>query len=175
MLELHDETYTCFPNLLLATDDYSLPSPPSPLTLHNSLTGSDCLFFIQYLPENTVKSCWFLVQINHIETKLLNMDSKSTGDYHVTFISRHPKDNDLCDDKARWWPLCHEYKNDTNNVPIYGARMLFGPKRKPDSTKYILWTDSVPLTDPSCYLFGPFNFDSHSNVITTNQHVALTH
>ena len=103
------------------------------------------------------------------------MDSKSIGDYRHTFILRHAKDNDLCDDKDRWWPLCHEYKNNTNNVPIYGARMLFGPKRKPDSTKYILWTDSVPLTDPSCYLFGPFNFDSHSNVITTNQHVALTH
>ena len=102
MLELHDETNTCSPNLLLATDDYSLPSPPSPLTLHNFLTDSDCLFFIQYLPENAVKSCWFLIQINHIETELLNMDSKSTGNYHVTFISRHPKNNDLCDDEARW-------------------------------------------------------------------------
>ena len=53
--------------------------------------------------------------------------------------------------------------------------MLFGPKRKPDSKKYILWTDSVHLTDPSCFLHGPFNFDSHSDVITPNQHVALTH
>ena len=103
------------------------------------------------------------------------MDSKSTGNYHVTFISRHPKNNDLCDETTRWWPLCHEYKNDKNNLPIYGARMLFGPKRKPDSNKYILWTDSVPLTDLSCYLLGPFNFDSHSDIITTNQHVALTH
>ena len=54
------------------------------------------------------------------------MDSKSIGDYHVTFISKHPKDNDLCDDKTCWWPLRHEYKNDKNDVPIYGARMLFG-------------------------------------------------
>ena len=53
--------------------------------------------------------------------------------------------------------------------------MLFGPKRKPDFTKYILWIDFVHLTDPSCYLLGPFNFDSQSDVITTNQHVALTH
>ena len=138
MLELHDETNTCSPNLLLATDDYSLPSPPSPLTLHNFLTDSDCLFFIQYLPENAVKSCWFLIQINHIETELLNMDSKSTGDYHVTFISRHPNDNDLCDETVRWWPLWYEYKNDKNNVPTYDARMLFGPKRKQNSNKYII-------------------------------------
>jgi len=53
--------------------------------------------------------------------------------------------------------------------------MLFGPKRKPDSNKYIFWTDSVHLTDPLCYLLGPFNFDSHSDDIKTNQHVALTH
>jgi len=53
--------------------------------------------------------------------------------------------------------------------------MLFGPKCKPDLRKYILWTDSVHLTDSSCYLHGPFNFDSNSDVITTKQHIVLTH
>ena len=53
--------------------------------------------------------------------------------------------------------------------------MLFGPKRKLDPTKYILWTDSIHLTEPSCYLYGPFNFDPHSDIITPKQHVALTH
>ena len=53
--------------------------------------------------------------------------------------------------------------------------MLFGPKRKPDSKKYILWIDSVHLTDLSCFLHGPINFDSHSDVIIPDQHVALTH
>ena len=76
------------------------------------------------------------------------MDSKRTGNYHVTFISRHQNGNDLCDDKDRCWPLWHEYKNDKNNVLIYGARILFGQKRKPDYNKYILWTDSVSLLDP---------------------------
>ena len=70
-------------------------------------------------------------------------------------FSRHTNDNDLCDDKARWWPLWYEYKNDKNDVHIYGSRMLFGPKRKLDSDKYILWRDSVFLTDHSCYLLGP--------------------
>ena len=51
--------------------------------------------------------------------------------------------------------------------------MLFGPKCKLDSTKYILWTESVHLTDHSCYLHGSFNFDSHSDVITAKQHVAV--
>ena len=53
--------------------------------------------------------------------------------------------------------------------------MLFEQRRKPDSNNYILWTDFVHLTDPSWYLLGPFNFDSHSDVITTKQHVVLTH
>ena len=103
------------------------------------------------------------------------MNSKRTGDYNVTFISRHPNDNSFCDDKAHWWHLLHEYKNDKNDVLIYGAHMLFGPKHKPDSNKYILWIDSVHLTDLSCYLHCTFNFDSHSDIITTKQYVALTH
>ena len=105
VLDLHTETKTCSPKLLLATEDYSLPPPPSPLKLHNSLADSDGLFFIEYLPENTVKFCGFLFQVNHIETVILNMDSKRTGDYRVTFISRHPNNTNLCDDKTRWWLL----------------------------------------------------------------------
>ena len=53
--------------------------------------------------------------------------------------------------------------------------MLFGPKRKPNPSKYILWTDSVHLTDSSCYLYVPFNFDSHSDMITSKQYITLTH
>ena len=76
---------------------------------------------------------------------------------------------------GRWWLLWHKYQNDKNNVPIYGARMLFGKERKPNPDKYILWIDSVHLTDSSYYLYGPFNFDSHSDAITAKQHVTLTH
>ena len=143
--------------------------------MHNSLPNSDCLFFVRYIPENTVKANWFLVQINHAETLTLEMDSKTTGDYHVTFLSRHPDDGKLCDDKARWWPLWYEYVNNLDNVPVYGARILLGPKRKPDPDKYILWTDSIHLIVTSCYLHGHFNFETHSDIISAKQHVALTH
>ena len=68
------------------------------------------------------------------------MDSLRTIDYHVTFLSRHPTDKNLCDE----W---HEKYLDEENVTMYGARMLFSPKRKPDQTKYMLWIDSVHLTD----------------------------
>ena len=115
------------------------------------------------------------MQINHAETITLKMDSNTTGDYHVTFMSWHPDDVKLCDDKARWWPLWHEYTNNSDKVPVYEARILLGPKRKPDPDKYILWTDSIHLTDTSCYLHGHFNFEPHSDIISTKQHVALTY
>ena len=54
VLDLHNETQTYPPKLLVATEDYSLPPPPSPLKLHNSLADSDSLFFIQYLPLKTL-------------------------------------------------------------------------------------------------------------------------
>ena len=52
---------------------------------------------------------------------------------------------------------------------------FFSPKRKPDLTERILWTDSVHLTDTSCYLHGPFNFDSQSYIMSTNTYIALRH
>ena len=93
----------------------------------------------------------------------------------LLLLSRNPSDNTLCDDAARWWPLWYEYVLDKINVPVYGARILFGPTRKLDLKKYILWTDSIHLTDPSCFLHGPFNFDTRSDVIKPKQYIALTH
>ena len=52
---------------------------------------------------------------------------------------------------------------------------MFGPTRKPDLKKYILWTDYIRLIDPSCFLHGPFDFDARSDVIKLKQYVALTH
>ena len=94
------------------------------------------------------------------------MNSLRTGDYHVTFLSRHCDDKHLCTDKARWWPEWHNYYLDDENFPMYGAHMLFSPKGKADQTNYILWTDSVHLTDLSCFLHGPFNFDSHTDIVS---------
>ena len=60
------------------------------------------------------------------------MNPETTGDRHVNFLARHPDDTHVCDDKSRWWPEWHEYKLDSDNVSIYGDRVLFSPKRKPD-------------------------------------------
>ena len=99
------------------------------------------------------------------ETCKLDMEPQTTEDCQVTFLSGLPSDKHLCDDTSRWWPLWYEYVLDTNNIPVYGARILLGPNRKPNTKKYILWTNSVHLSDPSCYIQEPFNFDSRSDII----------
>ena len=75
-------------------------------------------------------------------------------------------------DKSQGW---HDYYLDNSNTPVYGVRMLFSPKQKPDLTKNILWTDSVHLTDSSYFLHGQFNFDSQSDIISANQYIPLLH
>ena len=53
--------------------------------------------------------------------------------------------------------------------------MLFSPKFKPNLKKFMLWSNSVHLTDTKYFIHGPFNFDAHDNIIQPDQHVALTH
>ena len=103
------------------------------------------------------------------------MNPSTTGDYHVTFFSRHPDDNHLCNDVASWWSEWYEYSLDDENIPVYGSRMLFKPNHKPSLTKYMLWTESVHLTDSSYLIHDPFNFDSRSDVISAKKFVALRH
>ena len=93
------------------------------------------------------------------------MGPETICDYHVTFSSRHPSENNLCDDEARWWPLLYECVLDKDDLLVNGARILLGPNQKPDLKKFILWTDSIHLTDSSCFFHGPFNFDTRSYVV----------
>ena len=53
--------------------------------------------------------------------------------------------------------------------------MLFLPKRKPNLNKYMLWSDSVHLTDPKYFIYGPFFYDAHDDIIQPKQHIILTH
>ena len=77
--------------------------PPSLLVLSKSLSTSDGLIFIRYTLEDTFKQRWFLVQIDHVESTILNMQPDTTCDYHVAILERHPDNKHLCDDKTRLW------------------------------------------------------------------------
>ena len=98
-----------------------------------------------------------------------------TWDYHVTFLSHHLADKYHCDDTNHFRPEWYEYYLNDVNIPVYGARILLDPKRKPDLAKYMLWSESVHLTDPSCLIHEPFNFDSHSDIISVKHYIAFHH
>ena len=103
------------------------------------------------------------------------MDSLYTWDYHINFFSWYPANKYVYCDVVSWWPEWHGYYLDNKNISVYGARKLFifSPKGNPDLTKYTLWTNSVRVTDPSCFIHGPFNFDSQSDIISANQYIIL--
>ena len=60
VVELHNDTNTCLPTPLVEAINDTLSSPPSSLILHTSLDKIYCLFFIYYLPADTVKPVGFL-------------------------------------------------------------------------------------------------------------------
>ena len=101
LAKLHEDRHTSSPTPLIKDTVGSHDSPLTSSTLHKTLSNYNGLFFIQYTPEDTFKSRWFLVQIKNFETLQLQTNSETTGDYHVTFLSRHPSDNTSCDDAAR--------------------------------------------------------------------------
>ena len=88
----------------------------------------------------------------------------------LCFLSNHHSNNHLCYDNSRWWVLWYEYVLDKNIIPVYGARILLGPNWKPNTNIYIFWIDIVHVSDPSCYIQGPFYFDSRSDSIKLNQY-----
>ena len=58
---------------------------------------------------------------------------------------------------------------------IYGAQILFGPTRETNDKKYILWKDSIHLTNSWCYIHGIFNFDSRSDIIKPKTYITLNY
>ena len=141
-------------------------------TLKLPFTPSSSLFFIQYIPEGSIRPRWFLVKIELDLTYSLDLQPETTGHYLVAFLARHPRDKQLTDDFARWWPEWHEYTIGADNIPDFGQRVLFHPLRKPNLSKFRLWTDTVPLSDPNCYLQGPFDFESRNDVLNPCNYVA---
>ena len=53
--------------------------------------------------------------------------------------------------------------------------MLFLLKCRPNLKKFMLWSDSVHLTDTKYFIYGLFNFDTHDDIIQPNHHDSLTH
>ena len=81
--------------------------------------------------------------------------------YWCVFQARHPADKHKSDEAARWWPEWHQYHRDpSSNLIIYGDRVLFPPHQTPNPSKYIEWSETLPLDGlNSARLVGPFDFE----------------
>ena len=98
----------------------------------------------------------------------LKMRPETTGDYHVTFLSRH----------VMQIHVGNHYGMNMFSIKKYSClwiKNLLGPNRKPNLKKYILWRYSVPLTYSICLIHESFNFDSRTDVIRPKKIVALSH
>ena len=51
---------------------------------------------------------------------------------------------------------------DSENISVFGTRLLFGPNRKLHMKEYILLTYTIYLKKCACYLRGLFDFDGYS-------------
>jgi hypothetical protein len=40
----------------------------------------------------------------------------------------------------------------------FGSIQLFPPSTLPGASKFVAWSTAVPLSDPTCNLLGPFEF-----------------
>ena len=95
----------------------------------------------------------------------LSTDGESLGVYFCTFFQRHPKDNGLPDNHARWWPEWRELEWSTDHsVYEFGERILFQPRQKPNLEKYGKFGIDIDLTKEGVTLVGPFDFDTKEGI-----------
>ena len=93
--------------------------------LNSNIDNSfDKLFFVRFTPSNTLRLKWFLVQVVPPDS---NDDALQHGSQFYTFLHKHPKDKDLADNKARWWPEWRELIWDDKHDYDFRDRILFGP------------------------------------------------
>jgi len=135
---------------------------PNPSALDAAIQSStDRLFFISYCPTGTFRPCWYLIQMPDSTPTQLPTPSPSPNGSPVIFFAKHPNDEPLSDSDSRWWPEWHQYTiNTIDQIMDFGPRILFPPWAKPDPSHYALWSDTIHLSHPNTYLFGPFNFAS---------------
>jgi hypothetical protein len=159
--------------------DAPAPSPePLPHHMHSSPeilataidASIDKLFFIRYHPENTLRPRWYLVQVDLACTLLdpLSRDHAHNGRYYVHFQRRHSNDQSSSDLSSRWWPIWHEYTIASDAIIDFGSIINFRPGITPDPTKYIAWSDVVPLLSDTTYLLGPFDFIPATRTISAH-------
>ena len=101
----------------------------------NIVASQSKLFFIKYTPENTLRHCWYLVQVDLKATLVLNKDDLTRDSCHCVFLTMHPNDANKSDEYSRFWSEWHKYTRClTTNEIVYGDQILIRPSRYPNKT-----------------------------------------
>ena len=138
-------------------------------------SSTDRLFFISYRNDDTLRPCWYLVQVDMECTQAdgLSQDYANTGHYYVHFMYKHLSDRKLSDLNARWWPEWHRYTTADDGILNWGDLVPFRPHVTPDPSQYIAWAAIVDLSHQETVLAGPFDFTLRGHD-TTRHHVAAS-
>jgi hypothetical protein len=104
-------------------------------------------------------SCGIIPSISIPSAVIVSLCPSTSGIYHVHFLLQHPTDTSLSHPQSRWWPQWNRYTtNPVDGIMDFGPIHLCSPHTTPDPTKFVAWSTSVSLSDPLCYLSGPFDF-----------------
>ena len=101
IIEWHRESHTVPPSPVPTCNSVSKALSYTLRELSNYINPICNLFFVQYIPEGSIRPRWFLVRIELELTHFLNIKPNTTGNYLVAFLDRHPGDNKKTDDDAR--------------------------------------------------------------------------
>ena len=165
----------CPPELTTTIESELDTSPPDPTTLASAIHSSkDKLFFVQFIPADTIRPKWFLIQVDLDLTEQDSNCNPASGQYQCSFLAKHQQDNKKSDERSRWWPDWYKYHIcPDSGTMIFGKRMLIRPSTIPDPSKFILWATPLNLCSSSTFIHGPFNFETLNNTNRTHYKIHI--
>ena len=93
----------CPPEISATIENELDITPPDPATLFSDInTSQDKLFFVQFVPADTVRPRWFLIQVDLELTEQDTTCNPSNGKYQCSFLAKHQKDSNKSDERSRW-------------------------------------------------------------------------
>ena len=109
--------------------------------------SKDKLFFIKYTPVGTLRTRWFLVQVEDDQSDVMGKNLT-----FCSFFQRHPKDDGKGDNSARWWLEWRELEWKNEDKYHYRERFLLSHRSKSDATKYGKFCTKIILQDKNITL-----------------------
>ena len=135
-----------------------------PAALFEAIQRSrDKLFFVSFVAEGTIHPKLYIVRADPLLSarSIESSKYKSSGIYYCEFLASKQSDDKLPWNERRWRTEWRKYTLGTEGLAVLSeGRYEFPPQRIPDSSKYIAFASTLNLTEPSTFVYGPFDFES---------------